>query len=395
MVRKTLGASMNQYHLIKLVPNAQLKVTKKDWFNSFIRVNMHLKFRLPFNEWIMKLEDNGVLESGKKFLKEKGRYDSMPAFWRFMPMESFHYFVAAVDNLYANKTEGSHDPVWSKSNVPTLIIFFRLEDLSKGRSCCLTVKRDPLLLCTTEEEHVSNMAECLKSAQKDPAVDDFFSFLPQKLIYKFNADKADEAFVGPFNKRQHKNLFKNESQKQLFSHICNYSAQMHWDDDEDLVPSGFLNVDVTKSQHRLLNLTFNNVLTGLIMYDVNGEVEKKNLSRRRLDAIEGNIDSYSRCLNSSKRMEAMKDHHKLAAAVADIYAEQAQDKENCKKEEFNKYNAKEYKKRKDTAEFDMKRTAVMPSLSTATAKFSNGEATVPKDFDKMNNGTLVDNISSS
>ena len=105
-------------------------------------------------------------------------------FWICMSVKSHHYFVAAVDNLYANKTEGSHEPVWSKSNVRNLIIFFRLEDLSKGRSCYLAFKRDLLILCTTEEEHVSNMAECLKSAQKDPAVDDFFSFLPQKLISK-------------------------------------------------------------------------------------------------------------------------------------------------------------------------------------------------------------------
>ena len=41
----------------------------------------------------------------------------------------------------------------------------------------------------------------------------------------------------------------------------------------------------------------------------------------------------------------------------------------------------------------MKQTEDMPSLSTAMAKFSTGEATVPKYFDKMNNGTLVDIIS--
>ena len=34
----------------------------------------------------------------------------------------------------------------------------------------------------------------------------------------------------------------------------------------------------------------------------------------------------------------------------------------------------------------------MPSLSNTMAKFSNGEATVPKDFDNMNNGNLVDII---
>ena len=91
------------------------------------------------------------------------------------------------------------------------------------------------------------MAEHLKSVQKDPTIDDLFSFLPQKLISKFNTDKANDAFVGPLNKRQQKNLFKTESQQQLLSHICNYYAQMHWEDEEDHLLSGFLNVDVTKS----------------------------------------------------------------------------------------------------------------------------------------------------
>ena len=121
------------------------------------------------------------------------------------------------------------------------------------------------------------MADHLKSAQKDPTVDDLFSFLTQKLITEFNADKANDDFVGPFNKRQQKNLFKTESQQQLFFHICNYYAHMHWDDDEDLVPSGFLNVDATKAQHRLFNPNFKNTLTGFIMYNLKGEGVNKKL----------------------------------------------------------------------------------------------------------------------
>ena len=91
----------------------------------------------------------------------------------------------------------------------------------------------------------------------------------------------------------------------------------------------------------------------------------------------------------------MKYHHGLDAAVAGISAEQAQDKANHKKEEANKVNKKEDKKRKDTDEFDMKQTAAMPSLSNTMAKFSNREATVPKEFDNMNNGTIVDIMDSS
>ena len=115
---------------------------------------------------------------------------------------------------------------------------------------------------------------------------------------------------------------------------------MHQDNDEDLVLSGFLNLDVTKAQHRLFNPTFKNVLTGFIMYDVNGEGAKKKLARRRLDLIKGNIAIYSRCLNSSKRMEEMKYHHELAATVADISTDQAKGKGNSQDGDIQKIQGK-------------------------------------------------------
>ena len=40
------------------------------------------------------------------------------------------------------------------------------------------------------------MAEDLKSTQKDPTVNDFFSFLPKNLISRSNTDKANDDFVG-------------------------------------------------------------------------------------------------------------------------------------------------------------------------------------------------------
>ena len=67
MFWKALGSSMNQYHIIKLVANTQLRVTKKELVNSFIRVNMHSKFWLAFDKWIKKLKYNVFLELGKQF----------------------------------------------------------------------------------------------------------------------------------------------------------------------------------------------------------------------------------------------------------------------------------------------------------------------------------------
>ena len=63
------------------------------------------------------------------------------------------------------------------------------------------------------EEHAANIAENLKSAQKDPNVDGLFYFLPKKLISKFNTDKDNYDFVVPFKKIQQKKPFNNESKQ--------------------------------------------------------------------------------------------------------------------------------------------------------------------------------------
>ena len=65
---------------------------------------------------------------------------------------------------------------------------------------------------------------------------------------------------------------------------------MHWDDNKDLVPSGFLNVDVTKSQHQLFNPNLKNVLTGFIMYYVKAGGANNKLVWNKIDIIEENID---------------------------------------------------------------------------------------------------------
>ena len=143
-----------------------------------------------------------------------------------MWVESFNDFVADIENLYANKLKGNHEPVWYKIIVQNLIRFFCQEDLIKARACYLAVKRDPLILFTTEEEHATRMDEHLKPVHKVTTVNDFFYFLTQKLISKFNADKANDSFLGPFRKRQHKTCSRLNHRKKILSNLqlfCTYA----------------------------------------------------------------------------------------------------------------------------------------------------------------------------
>jgi len=66
-IKKNLGQMMSQWHLIKIAADAQAKVSSNVWINSFVRVNLHPKYRLSFEDWVKKLESKGVLASGRMF----------------------------------------------------------------------------------------------------------------------------------------------------------------------------------------------------------------------------------------------------------------------------------------------------------------------------------------
>ena len=93
VVRKSLGSTrIDQWYLIAVAIRSQLKVDKQKWIDSFIKVNMHPKHRLPFDDWIKKLDQRGVLVTGEQFFeKRKSLYDAMrkfflAEFWWTLPL---------------------------------------------------------------------------------------------------------------------------------------------------------------------------------------------------------------------------------------------------------------------------------------------------------------------
>ena len=68
-MRPVFGKTFSQWHLIAIAIEAQNKVPKEVWVQSFIRVNMHPKFRVSFKDWLDQLKERGVLSSAK-FFKE-------------------------------------------------------------------------------------------------------------------------------------------------------------------------------------------------------------------------------------------------------------------------------------------------------------------------------------
>ena len=100
-------------------------------------------------------------------------------------------------------------------------------------------------------------------------------------------------------------------------------------------------------QRNLLNPTPKDVLLGFITYDVvKGKGAVQKIAKRKIDFIDGNINSYSRLLNNPKRLEAIRDHAQLVATVAEVSAEA--DDQTAKKK---------LKREKDTLERAQKKAA--------------------------------------
>ena len=372
---------MSQWHLIKIAANAQMKIKTSVWKNSFIRVNMHPKFQMEFNAWIHKLEEKGIMESGKLFYNnfDCGMYDAMPAFWRRMPVQSREDFVAAVDTMYRTTQEGQS--VWSPVNIRMLTKFVPLDDIAKARACYLAAKRDDKAITTTEEEYkeklhkvqekgVDDDISTLSSSSPGAAaaaassptkltevgVDNFFCFKPQQLVLNYIKDdktrRMTNTTAGPLP----------HATNALFKHMCNYSAQMNWSSDVALLPSEHLDVEVSAEQKRLFNPSYKNVLQGFIMYDVKGAGAKNKVARRRLDILEGNVSSYARCLNDTKRMGALKELNELVASVATISAETDADKQRKKDDAATRAKEKQEKKKQVVAEYETTRAKKLPEL---------------------------------
>ena len=73
---------------------------------------------------------------------------------------------------------------------------------------------------------------------------------------------------------------------------------------------------MSDNQRDLLNPTQNDFLFGFISYDAKGKGAVHKIAKRRLDVIEGNVNSYSKLLNDPKILKIINNFNQLCASVA-------------------------------------------------------------------------------
>ena len=78
---------LNQWILIGITIEAISKVDPKVWENSFVKVNLHPDHRVPFVDWLKRIDSK--IETGERFFTKHNSslYNAMPALWKNMKIE--------------------------------------------------------------------------------------------------------------------------------------------------------------------------------------------------------------------------------------------------------------------------------------------------------------------
>ena len=362
MARSAIEGRMDQWQLVGVIATAIKNLPEDIWEKSFISVNLHPHHRVPFEDWIEKIS-NVVTTGEKNYMRtnEASYFDAMPALWKKMTVETRRRVVDMVDGFVATAV-GTESP-WRKENVLQLVRFCPLADVPKLRTCYMVAKEHPDVLDgrrrliasdAVGEENAEGTGEGNNvdadsedegretgDVQEPDAVQDARG---QLSLYSLSSYSLKPPPLLPPDFRTNP-----QAQKNLVKHMCNFGARAEWESGKRQV-SEWLDVEVSSDQERLLNPTALDTIQGYILQASSGKEARKRLPQRRLNLIDGCINSYSSVLNSDGRMKLIKEANELAAVLADIDNDRQAEKEARKErliveEEEKKRKAEEKRER--------------------------------------------------
>ena len=126
---------VSQFELIFIANSAMNKVRAKDWQQSFKRVNLRPSRRVPFKEYITKVQS--VVAAGDFYFHERhGMFDSMPACWKSLTEVQRRELAALLRSFYEEARRDSIRAAWSYENFQKVMMlgFVKCEDVHKFRS---------------------------------------------------------------------------------------------------------------------------------------------------------------------------------------------------------------------------------------------------------------------
>lgn len=359
--RLNVSGILSQYELILICNTAFNEVKKKDWIESFTRVNFRPSTRQPFKVWVKKHEEQ-VRSADILFAASDSLFEAMPALWKNMSEE----MRETVCVMFKKFEDNDHEDPFKKDNLEELLkIGIPHDDILKLHGCYKMSKDDPSVLKDPPPPPTKkDLCAMARKKQKQLDMDyNGFSFAPTYALepYLEEKEKYGKVDKGEVSKlpalsqddleldgdnlklttrpvATAKTCWPEKRNRKLaadlFIKMCNFTAAVHgYAQEGDLVPSAGLDVHVTSDQRRLLNPTPRDVQIGAIIDQCSGEKATKKLARRRIDFVTGNVNSYARVLNGQSQMESIKTYNDLAASIAAMNREKAEKEEERRKEQ--------------------------------------------------------------
>ena len=253
--------------------------------------------------------------------------------------------------------------------------FVQYEDIHKLRGCYLASKEDPSVFIDPTPPSEEDIAKKKSSRQLRLDADySCFAFAPNDLINPFLEDKKKHPrqlvpLIGPLldgAERHDVSLGWPHSRSRaiagkLFRHMTNFVAMHHgWNVGGDLAPSAHLNVEVSKDQIDLLNPTPRDVQMASIIDQCSGKMATKVIAKRRIEFIEGNVNSYARILNGPEQLKRIKTFNRLSASIATYQREKQAEKEEAMEKKKQIEADKAHKKAEKEHETKKKNSELAP-----------------------------------
>lgn len=331
--------------VIRICIEALKKIPPTTWIDSFNRVNLHPDHRVSFKAWMEKIPP-ALLASGA-FVEHPMLHDALPAVWSNMTVEQRHQIKFMLDAFH----QQSEEP-WNKTNVMRLCEYVALDDIPKICAAYLLVKEDPAMMLDPPSLNTIISKETQKKLDNYVGM----SLKPTEMTKAYQ-DNKNNGYI--------KNAF--------FDHMSNHAAIHHKELKQlvvtpgflrgKVVPSDYLDVKITVAQVNFLNPTTKQLSLGTIFRDTVGSQAKMKVAKWRQCFITGNISSYSRVLNRESQLKMIKEQNQLAAAVAEVGAEQLQERCQRRESEKKKREIEAQKKREEKeAEEQRKKAEILPGI---------------------------------
>ena len=150
----------------------------------------------------------------------------------------------------------------------------------------------------------------------------------------------------------------------FFNHILTFRNKNGFTEEKQNV-SGYLNLEYTSYQQKLLNPPVLDNVTEYMMNDSLGKGTKERLPQRRLNFIDDMVSSYYSVLNSKERLTLIHQAREVSAVMVDLEQERhekIEDKRRKKAE--NLTSIKERRKSKEANEREAKIIALLKCRNT-------------------------------